>query len=146
MLFLSQHRQSILSVAIIQLWPGRSQDFLGRHLSLHNRGNQQWPLDLHVNQRVGIFPLSNSFWKNGLKEARITLCASNCWPSSPAKVTSLKCLSSLSFPKAISIFSWKSFQSLVTGQVLGDDDYNQKEASSIFMVAIYHDFSVNNPI
>ena len=41
--------------------------------------------------------------------AKITFCASTSWPSSQARVTSAKSLSSLKFPKAILMLSWKSF-------------------------------------
>ena len=45
----------------------------------------------------------------GLGAARITLCASTCWPSSQARVTSVKSLSFLNFPKVFLTLSWKSF-------------------------------------
>ena len=49
------------------------------------------------------------FWKNRLELARITLWASNCLPSSQARVTSAKSLSSLRIPNALVAFSLKSF-------------------------------------
>ena len=55
-----------------------------------------------------LFILSR-WWKNGLDATKITLWASNCWPSSQAKVTSEKSLSPSRFPKAVATFSWKSF-------------------------------------
>ena len=57
----------------------------------------------------GCLFLPKTFWKNGLEEANITLWASTCCPSSQTKVTSLKSLSSLKFPNALLILSWKSF-------------------------------------
>ena len=48
----------------------------------------------HINQRMR---MSVSF---GQRAAKITLWASTCWPSSQARVTSAKLLSSFKFPKA----------------------------------------------
>ena len=53
--------------------------------------------------------LPRSLWKKGLDAASITLCASTCWPSSQARVTSVKSLSCLRLPNAVLTFSWKSF-------------------------------------
>ena len=50
-----------------------------------------------------------SSMKNGLDEAKTVLWTSICWPSSQARVTSAKSLSSRNSLKAIVIFSLKSF-------------------------------------
>ena len=47
--------------------------------------------------------------KNGLEEARMTLWASTCWPSSQARVTSVKSLSPLKSPKEEITLFLKSF-------------------------------------
>ena len=57
----------------------------------------------------GCLFLLNSFFKSGLEAAKITLWASTCWSSSHTRVTSVKSLSSLKFPNAVLILSWKSF-------------------------------------
>ena len=49
------------------------------------------------------------FWKKGLEFARITLWASTCFPSSQARVTSVKSSSSLRLPNVFTTFSLKSF-------------------------------------
>ena len=49
------------------------------------------------------------FRKIGLKVARRILCASNCWPSSEARVTSEKSLCCLKLSNTVFTFSWKSF-------------------------------------
>ena len=57
----------------------------------------------------GCWFLLSRFRKKGLDDMRTTLWASTCWPSSQARVTSVKSLSSFSFPKAEQILSRKSF-------------------------------------
>ena len=101
---------STLSVGVPRQWQGRNPSFLGRHWPPHGRGSQQqlegflvWPL-LCKSVGEGVCSFSAG---SGL-EARITLWASICWPSSEARVTSANSLSSLRLPNAMFKFSWKS--------------------------------------
>ena len=52
--------------------------------------------------------------KNGLEDAKTTLWASSCWPSSKARVTSVNSLSSLSSLNEEVVFSLKSLHSRQT--------------------------------
>ena len=49
------------------------------------------------------------FLKSGLNDVKTTLCASTCFPSSQARVTSVNSFSRLKSLKPDKMFSWKSF-------------------------------------
>ena len=83
-------------------WPARLIDMLG------NKWFHTVAFNLDLARSWNITPLKLIsgwvclfFWNKGLPDAKITRCASICWPSSQAKVTSANSLSSLRFPSTL---------------------------------------------
>ena len=77
--------------------------------------------------------------KNGLEEAKITLCASICWPSSHARVTSVNSLSPLRSAKEALMFSLKLFHWRQSFSEL-----NMTESELWFDFVIYHALFILN--
>ena len=77
---------------------------------------------LRYNRGWGCLLFWSIFSKNGLEDAKMTLWASICWPSSHTRVTSVNPLSPRSFPKAELTFSLKfhckqSFSDILAGEL-----------------------------